>query len=345
MNVEQIKEKLINYDGPEVNIMEVCGSHTGAIAKNGIPDLLSKKINLISGPGCPVCVTPSSYIDRLIDLAVNEGKVIVTFGDLLRVPGSTKTLSQAKGEGADVRMIYSPMDILKPAMEEPEKEFIFAAIGFETTTPVYALLLEEIIDNDLSNVKLLTAIKTMPEVIDYLCRQKTIVNAFLAPGHVSVIIGSNVYIPLATKYNIPFGVAGFEAEEILEAICGIVTEQDGGSVRNYYVKVVTEKGNETATGIIEKYFEKGDAVWRGMGNVPDSGRYIRPEYERYDAGSRFLDNDVKKNKACCCDKVLLGVMRPNECPLFGKVCSPLNPQGACMVSTEGSCFSYYSYGR
>lgn len=345
MNIDRIKEYLGNYDGAKINIMEVCGSHTGAIAKNGIPGLLSDNIRLISGPGCPVCVTPSSYIDRLIELALNEGKVIVTFGDLLRVPGSSKTLSEAKGEGAEVKMVYSPMDILELAGAEPDREFIFAAIGFETTTPVYALLIDELVSSGIKNVRLLTALKTMPEVIDYMCSMDTIINAYLAPGHVAAVTGSDVFVPLAKKYNIPFGVAGFAAEEILTALYGIVESAGHGVVGNYYRSVVTAEGNVKAKELINRYFEKGAAVWRGLGSIDGSGRYIKEEYAEYDAGSRALDEDVKKNKACCCDRVLLGVIKPSDCPLFGKVCSPLNPQGACMVSTEGSCYSYYAYRR
>lgn len=342
MDIKEVIDFLKNYDGPNVNIMEVCGSHTGAIAKAGIPSILSDKINLVSGPGCPVCVTPSDYIDKLISLSIDGGATIVTFGDLLRVPGSEKSLSMAQAEGAKVKMIYSPLEIVELAMANPEEQFIMAAVGFETTTPVYALLLDEIISNKLENVKLLTALKTMPEVIDYLCASGAPIQGFLAPGHVSVVTGSSIFEGLAQRYSIPFGVAGFEPEEILIALYGIVHAIGQGKVMNFYPSVVSEEGNLKAKALVDKYFEAKDACWRGMGQITGSGRCLKPEYAKFDAGSLGLDGDIKKNKGCCCDKVLMGKMKPSQCPLFGKVCTPMNPQGACMVSTEGTCFSHFS---
>lgn len=348
--LEKIRDYLGTYDGPEILIMEVCGSHTASIAKNGIQGLLSKKIHLISGPGCPVCVTPSAYIDRLIELALKEKVCIVTFGDLIRVPGSSMSLSMAKGEGARVEMVYSPLDVLDLAAKEPEMQFVFAAVGFETTAPVYALLLEQLRERKIRNVRLLTALKTMPPVIDHLCANGAPVDGFLAPGHVCVVTGSRIFEPLAKKYHIPFGVSGFEGEEILLALYGIVKclETSGtkespqrGRVMNFYPSVVTEMGNTIAQKQVTTYFEPADACWRGMGNIPGSGLILREEYRQYDAGSAGLDRDQKKNPACCCDRVLMGKMTPEECPLFGKVCTPMTPQGACMVSTEGSCFSRF----
>ena len=341
LNLEEIKNYLADYDDPEINIMEVCGSHTGAIAKLGIPSIISKKIHLLSGPGCPVCVTPSAYIDKLIDLAKTSGNCIVTFGDLMRVPGSVSTLSAQKGAGAKVEMVYSPMDTLALAKKDPKTTYIFAAVGFETTTPVYALLIDTLVKEDIKNVKILSAIKTMPEVIESLMAGGSPIDAFIAPGHVSVITGSLVYKPIAEKYSIPFGVAGFKGGELLTAIYGIVKNKGKGKVLNFYPSVVSKVGNEKARALIDKYFEKYDACWRGLGKVNGSGKILKEEYRKYDAGSLGLDNDEKKNPACCCDKVLTGRLRPVRCPLFGKVCTPLTPQGACMVSTEGSCFSYF----
>lgn len=340
--LEEIISFLRNYDGPEMNIMEVCGSHTAAIAKNGIQGMLSPKLHLVSGPGCPVCVTPSAYIDRLIELATTEDACIVTFGDLLRVPGSQKSLSMIKGEGARVEMVYSPMDVIKLAKADPNTNFVFAAVGFETTAPVYALLMEGLIKEKLNNVKLLTALKTMPEAIDFLCKNDAPVQGFLAPGHVCVITGSKLFEPVATSYQIPFGVAGFEGEEILLALYAIVKAYGQGRVMNLYPSVVRENGNEKAQKLINTYFTKADACWRGMGIIEGSGRLLKEEYVNFDAGSKNLNEDVKKNKGCRCDQVLMGKLSPEECPLFGKVCTPLNPQGACMVSTEGCCFSHIS---
>ncbi len=343
MDLERIKTYLKEYDGRELSIMEVCGSHTASIAANGIPGLLSPKIRLVSGPGCPVCVTPSAYIDKLIDLALNEETTIVTFGDLLRVPGSRMSLSMAKGEGAMVEMVYSPMDILKLAEEAPEKKFVFAAVGFETTTPVYALLTETLIEKKIQNVRLLTALKTMPSVIDYLCANDAPVQGFLAPGHVCAVTGSHIFEGLSERYRIPFGVSGFAAEEILAALYGIVKMCESGrpQVMNFYPSVVTRDGNAKAQELVDRYFAVSDAAWRGMGIIPESGLMLREEYRQYDAGSAGLEQDHKKNPACSCDKVLMGKISPKDCPLFGKVCNPMQPQGACMVSTEGACHSCY----
>ena len=337
---------LRSYDGPPMTIMEVCGSHTGAIAKAGIPSLLSKKISLISGPGCPVCVTPSAYIDRLIELAEEPGTTIVTFGDLLRVPGSLRSLNEAKADGADVRMVYSPFDTLEMAKNEPDRLFIFAAVGFETTMPVYALMIDQIIEQAIPNIRFLTSLKTMPPVIRSLCLMTSArIDGFIAPGHVSVVTGSRVFEPLASEFKIPFAVAGFKGEEILQAIYVLVLSQGQGRVMNLYPSVVTREGNGEAQALIARYFEEGDAPWRGMGEIPASGLYIRSGYSRYDAGSRGLNDDNKRNKACRCDRVLIGAASPTDCPLYGKACTPLTPQGACMVSPEGSCQAWYLNNR
>ena len=344
MDIEQVKQELRTYDGPKLTIMEVCGSHTEAIAQNGIEGLLSPKIRLVSGPGCPVCVTTSSYIDRLISLALEEQVTIVTFGDLLRVPGSSKSLSMIRGEGACVEMVYSPMDLIKLAKEHPEQNFVFAAVGFETTVPVYALLLQQLEEERIRNVKILTALKTMPAVIDYLCANNAPVQGFLAPGHVCTVTGSSIFDELSKRYKIPFAVAGFQAEEILIALYGIVKmyEKNRPAVMNFYPSVVTEKGNQKALSLVNHYFEQADASWRGMGIIKHSGLVLKESYAAFDAGSFGLNEDKKKNKGCCCEHVLMGKMKPADCPLFSVVCNPMNPQGACMVSTEGCCHTYYN---
>lgn len=352
MSLKEMRDFLANYDGPEVNIMEVCGSHTAAISKNGIRGMLSEKIHLISGPGCPVCVTPTAYVDRLIEISMTPNICVVTFGDMFRVPGSKQSLSEASGMGGRAVMVYSPMDIFTLAEKEPETTFVFAALGFETTTPVYALLLDEIIERKIENVRFLTALKTMPGVIAYLCENGAAIQGYLAPGHVAAVTGSKLFEPLAKKYQIPFAVSGFEGEEILEALCGIVQAYQGmqsdvaekmmAPVMNFYPAVVSEEGNTRAQELVEKYFRPTDAAWRGMGIVPGTGMELRPAYKKYDMGSQDLIEDNKRNKACCCDQILMGKMQPQECPLFGKVCKPLTPQGACMVSEEGSCHSMYS---
>lgn len=352
MTLPEMRDLLANYDGPEIHIMEVCGSHTAAISKNGIREMLSDKIHLISGPGCPVCVTPTAYVDRLIELALMPNTCVVTFGDMIRVPGSKYSLSEVQGMGGRVVMVYSPMDIFALAKKEPETTFVFAALGFETTTPVYALLLEEAIERKIENIKILTSLKTMPGVIEYLCEKGASIQGYLAPGHVAAVTGSDLFKPLAEKYQIPFAVSGFEGAEILEALCGIVriyqeAEQEFATtniskVMNFYPEVVSKEGNVRAQELVAKYFQPTDAAWRGMGIVPNTGMELRTEYEKFDAGSKELVEDNKRNKACCCDQILMGKMQPQQCPLFGKVCRPLTPQGACMVSEEGACHSAFA---
>lgn len=332
---------LKHYDGPPLRLMEVCGTHTASISHCGIPDMLSDSIRLISGPGCPVCVTVTSYIDRLIALSLQPGNAVVSFGDMLRVVGSKQCLNDAKAAGGDVRMVYSPSELLRLASEDRSKTYIFAAVGFETTAAVYAMLLRDAEQAGIENIRLLTSIKTMPQVIDWVCANQGGVDGFIAPGHVSVITGSDIYKPLARKFSLPFAVAGFEGEEILAAIYALVKLQGRAEVRNLYPSVVTVKGNETAQELILHYFEPCAASWRGMGSIPGSGLILRREYARFDAGSAGLDEDQGLRPGCSCAKVLTGALTPPECPMFGKVCTPENPHGACMVSMEGSCYHYF----
>ena len=377
----KILDYLQSYDGKPLRFMEVCGTHTAEIHRNGIPALLPPSIELVSGPGCPVCVTVSAYIDRLIELGRNPKNCIVTFGDMLRVPGSVVSLSEARAQGCSVRMVYSPMDALKLAKADPDHVYIFAAVGFETTTPVYALLVQEALEQGVKNLRLLTSLKVMPPAIDWICAHNSSdacpareisvpvrggqsgemqesgwipafrgihgperIHGFLAPGHVSVITGSRIFEPLARKYGLPFVVAGFEGKEILAAIAALVKLQGQGRVLNLYPSAVTEEGNREAQERVDRFFEPCDAAWRGIGVIAGSGRKLRKEYEAFDAGSAELMEDAGGNPACRCAQVLMGRIRPQECPLFGKVCTPQTPQGACMVSTEGSCFSCWQSG-
>ncbi len=345
MELDDIVAYLKSYheSNRKLTIMEVCGSHTAAIAKFGIREIISEQIHLISGPGCPVCVTPTAYIDRLIELSKGQHTCVVTFGDLLRVPGSAQTLNQAKAEGGAVQMVYAPVDMLGLAAKNPQITYVFAAVGFETTAPVYTLLLEEAKRRGLTNVKLLTALKTMPSALAWLCQNGARIDGFLAPGHVSAIMGSELFEPLASEYQKPFGVAGFGAEELLIAIYGLVAQIKSGKydVCNYYPAVVTAEGNLIAQEKLAEYFEAGDATWRGMGNISGSGLYLKECYQEFDAGSRNLTADQKMNQHCCCDQVLMGKMESQQCPLFRKACTPAKPQGACMVSLEGSCYQKY----
>lgn len=343
MKMEEISRYLREYEGRPLTLMEVCGSHTAAIAKCGIKDILSDKIKLISGPGCPVCVTPSAYIDKLIEIAKEPGCCVASFGDMLRVPGSVESLSEAKSKGASTVMVYSPMDVLGLAAQNPETTYVFAAVGFETTAPVYTLLIEEAQRQNLDNIKLLTSLKTMPNVLEWLLEGEATIDGFLAPGHVCAITGSEYFAPLARRYKVPMAVSGFKDKELLLAIYGLVKMAQEGiaEVRNYYPSVVESCGNTMAIDRISRYFKPYNAVWRGVGEVKDSGLILREEYSRYDAGSIGLAEDIKRNQGCCCGQILMGRMEPKDCPLFGKVCSPDSPQGACMVSYEGSCYQNY----
>lgn len=344
MDINDVITFLKEYDGDDITIMEVCGTHTASISENAIPSLISDKIHLISGPGCPVCVTVSDYVDKLCELAL-EGNVIVTFGDMIRVPGSSKALKDVKGEGADVRMVYSPMDAITMAEQESEKSFVFAAVGFETTTPIYALLIDEIIKRNITNLKILSALKTMPNVIDTLCKTDAGVDGFIAPGHVAVITGSSAFDGLAKKYNVPFVVSGFGAEEILSSIYALVKLKGQGKVLNLYKSVVNNDKNEKAYDLVNKYFEPYDASWRGLGAIAGSGMVLKSKYLSFDAGSRELVNDYSHKNGCSCGDVITGRKKPCDCPLYNKVCTPENPKGACMVSSEGSCFNYITNNR
>ncbi len=343
MEISEVVDFLRNYDGRPVRLMEVCGSHTHAIAKHGIRDLLSPNIQLLSGPGCPVCVTPTAYIDKLIELSLEPDTTVATFGDLLRVPGSKESLNEAKGRGASVEMVYSPMDVLSLAKDHPDKKYVFAAVGFETTAPVYTLLLDNAIAMGLDNIRLLTALKTMPGAISYLCDNGAAIDGFIAPGHVSAVTGADYFNELADKYNIPFAVSGFSDKELVISIYGLVKmiSDNQPQVKNYYTSVVDSGQNDIIVSQMNKYFEPADVVWRGMGVIPGSGLLLKAEYARFDAGSAGLDEDNKRNKACRCGDILMGKAKPTDCPLFGKVCTPMSPEGACMVSEEGSCFNMY----
>lgn len=340
MDIKTVVDYLKSYDGEDITLMEVCGTHTASIAENAIPSLISDKIHLISGPGCPVCVTVSDYVDRLCELALEKDNVIVTFGDMIRVPGSKKALKDVKADGADIRMVYTPMETINLAKAEPNKTFIFAAVGFETTTPVYALLIDEIIKQGIENIKILSALKTMPNVISAVCKMENKIDGFIAPGHVAVITGSDIFNSLAKKHNLPFVVSGFNAEEILASIYALVKLKGTSKSLNLYKSVVNSEKNEKAAKLVEKYFESYDAAWRGLGKIESSGLVLKADYLNYDAGSKDLTNDYSHQNGCSCGEVITGIKKPSECPLFKKACTPENPRGACMVSNEGACFNY-----
>ena len=337
MNLNDLIGYLKNTE--PIKIMEVCGTHTSSIFKSGIRSVISNNITLVSGPGCPVCVTPASAIDALIELA--QDAVVLSFGDMFRVMGSLYSLAQAKARGASVRLIYSPFEALTLAKEQPTTKFVIAAVGFETTIPVFAALIEALIRDDIRNVTLYTALKTIPEALEYICTHEQI-DGFLCPGHVSAVIGSMPYQALAEKYQKPFVIAGFEAEHILAALYEIIAQRNNGryEVTNLYPSVVRENGQVIALGMIDKYFEKTDSFWRGIGEIRNSGYRIRKEYEYLSANVSVVTERDHLPEGCRCADVILGRIMPMDCALFGKSCTPQNPIGPCMASSEGACGIY-----
>ncbi len=341
--LQRVINELGGYSGEPIKIMEVCGTHTASIFKNGIRSMISPKISLISGPGCPVCVTPASYTDRLVEYALKEGHCVLTFGDMMKVTGSGLSLTEAKAHGGRAVMLYSPLAAIKMASGEPDTQFVFAAVGFETTAPVYALLIEEIIKNDIKNLKLLTSIKKIIPAVEYICENEAGIDAFLCPGHASVITGCGVYRQLADKYRKPFVVGGFDGEHILSALYEIVSQLQSGrfEMKNMYPSVVSEDGNTKAALLINKYFETSDDYWRGIGKIKASGLRLRQPYAGYDAGSAFSCNEERLPQGCRCADVILGRISPADCGLFKTVCTPFAAVGPCMVSAEGACGIWY----
>ncbi|MCK4312865.1 MAG: hydrogenase formation protein HypD [Candidatus Cloacimonetes bacterium] len=341
--IKKIVTELQDWKKP-VKFMEVCGSHTMAIGHWGIRKLLPKSISLISGPGCPVCVTPSSVVDSLIDL---KNVTIATFGDLIRVPGNKGTLEQARANGLDVRMVYSPMESLEIAKY---KETVLVGIGFETTIPGIAYTILEASRKNLKNLSILPAFKLVPPALDALLSSKDMnVDGFILPGHVSVIIGSDAYKSLPEKFGIGGVVTGFEPLDILIGIKKLIEQikNNDPKIENEYSRVVTKEGNKQAQEIIYKVMEVENALWRGLGWIPMSGLSIREEFSRFDTIKKYgiEITDTEEQTGCRCGDVLKGKIIPPVCPLFGKACLPNNPIGPCMVSSEGSCAAYYKYER
>lgn len=345
--VEKAKKAIETLNpGIPFNIMEVCGSHTMAISKFGLRQILPKNIRLISGPGCPVCVTAQNEIDAVIELS-NKNIVIATFGDLIRVPGNKSSLQKERAKGKEVRVFYSPLDALKYAEENPQKEVVFIGIGFETTVPTVALTIKEAKERKIKNYSVYSLHKTMPEALRALLVGGSNVQGFLLPGHVSAITGSRIYEFLPREFGVGGVISGFEAEDILMSIVMLLKNYKNPTIEIQYKRVVKEEGNIEAQKIIEEVFEPCDSTWRGLGEIKGSGLKIRDKYKDFDAALKF---DIKpigdeiEVKGCRCGDVLKGRIYPNECPLFGRVCTPDNPIGPCMVSSEGSCAAFYKYG-
>ncbi len=327
------------------NFMDVCGTHTMNIFRFGLKDILPENINLISGPGCPVCVTPNDFIDQAIAIANTKKAIIVTFGDMLRVPGSYSSLDKERSRGNLVRVVYSSTDALKLAENEPTKEVVFLGIGFETTAPTVAASILIAKNKKIKNYSVLCGHKTMPKVLEVLVKDKKVnIDGFILPGHVSTIIGSKPYEFLSKRYKKRCVITGFEPLDILQAILMLVL-QEKPAVEIQYKRVIIKYGNPLAREMIRKVFEETDSVWRGIGMVKDSGLKIKREYAIFDAGLKFriAKLPTKENKGCICGDVLRGVKTPLDCKLFADVCNPENPVGACMVSSEGTCAAYYKY--
>ncbi len=333
--------------GRRVRIMEVCGSHTMAIGRYGIRQLLPENVELISGPGCPVCVTDPGYIDTAIALA-GKGAILATFGDMIRVPGSDSDLTACRSGGGDVRVCYSPSAAVELARAHPEREVVFLAIGFETTIAPVVSIVEEALRAGVRNVSLLTAFKLVPPALHALLADKEIkIDAFLCPAHVSAIIGSRAYEPFAAAYRVPCVIAGFEPLDILYGVHGILGQalKNEARVENQYARVVRPEGNPKAQARIARYLEPVDASWRGIGVIPSSGLGLRTEFAAYDAERKFglPVRPGRQHAGCRCGDVIKGKLRPTACALFAKVCNPDQPVGPCMVSAEGTCAAYFKY--
>ncbi len=337
-------EKITTQDW---EIMEICGGQTHSLVKNGLLELLPKKITMIHGPGCPVCVTPISLIDKAIAL-MEQGVILCSFGDMVRVPGSKKSLLQAKAEGGDLRILYSPLEAVNIAKNNPDRQVVFFAVGFETTAPSNALSIVHAQKLGLTNFSLLVShVLVIPAMESILSDQFCRINAFLGAGHVCTIMGLEEYHPVAEKYKIPIVVSGFEPADLVRAIYHAVAQLEKGEykVENCYERLVKEEGNVPARQVVDEIFGVGEQEWRGIGEIPDSGLVIKEKYSNFDATRKFSIQveDQKIEKKCIAGEILKGNKKPQECPEFGKSCNPTNPLGAPMVSSEGACAAYYNY--
>jgi hydrogenase expression/formation protein HypD len=331
-------------------VMEICGGQTHSIVRHGIDQLLPSEIELVHGPGCPVCVTPLELIDQAIAIAARPEVIFCSYGDMLRVPGSEKDLWSVKAAGGDVRVLYSPLDAVKIAEQNPEREVVFFGVGFETTAPANAMAVVHARRLGLDNFSLLVShVRVPPAIRALLSSPANRVQAFLAAGHVCAVMGYQEYHPLAREYRVPIVVTGFEPLDIVQGIWLAVRQLERGEARveNAYLRTVTEAGNRPAQEVIAQVFEETDRKWRGIGEIPHSGWSLRPDLAAYDAALRFDTGTITVHESplCHAGEVLQGLLKPNECPAFGQECTPRHPLGAPMVSAEGACAAYYHYGR
>lgn len=331
-----------------VTFMEVCGTHTMAIHQHGIRSMMPNNVKLISGPGCPVCVTPIHFVDHAVALAKRADTIITTFGDMVRVPGSSSSLLHEQASGAQIKIVYSPLDAVDIAEKCPKQTIVFLGVGFETTAPTVAAALVTAVRKKLNNFFILSAHKTMPAPMAALAGDPHLkVSGYLCPAHVSAIIGAKAYQPVANSHHVPCVITGFEPLDILQGILMLLRQnlKSLAQVEIQYRRVVKPEGNRKAREILDAVFEPCDSFWRGIGNIPGSGLKLRPAYASYDAALQ-LPVDIEKpveHFGCQCGEILKGIRQPKECPLFGKQCTPETPVGACMVSSEGSCAAAYKY--
>lgn len=346
--VQQYADELKRITTRPWTIMEVCGGQTHSLVKNGILGMLPQHITMVHGPGCPVCVTPVSLIDKAIYLAERNNVILCSFGDMLRVPGSQRSLLEVKAHGADVRILYSPLEAVKLAQENPDKEVVFFAVGFETTAPANALSVITAKAQGVSNYSILCSHVLVPPIIEEVMNDElSHVDAFLAAGHVCAIMGIHEYYPLVEKYKVPIVVTGFEPVDLLQGIVMAVKQLEAGEacVENQYARMVREEGNPLAQEAIYTVFEVTDRLWRGMEIIPMSGYRVKESYKAFDADHKFSIGieEAPENPECIAGDIMKGIRKPFQCPNFGTKCTPLQPLGAPMVSSEGACAAYYHY--
>ncbi len=336
--------------GRPITIMEVCGTHTVALFRHGVRAALPKNLRMISGPGCPVCVTPNEEIDTAIEMALKPDVILVTFGDMVRVPGSRKSLADARIEGADIRVVYSPLEALDIARANPERQIVFLGVGFETTAPTIGATINQAASEELANFSVFSAHKLVPPAMRALVLSGEVgVDGFMLPGHVCTVIGARPFEFLADEFGIPGMVTGFQPLDLLQGIAMLLDQiaNDRHRIEIEYTRIVSREGNRQAQAILEKVFTPGDASWRGFGLLPSSGLHLSPTYSQFDAKRRI---EVKipppvEHRGCRCDAVIRGALEPEECRLFRKVCTPEYPIGPCMVSSEGTCAAHFKYGE
>ena len=350
-DIRQMAARLKNFKLNEpARIMEVCGTHTTEFFKTGVKKLFPENLRLISGPGCPVCVTPNAYIDRIIEIGKVYRPIFATFGDMINIPASRSSLKKEKAEGLDVEIVYSPLVALDIAEKNPDREVVFLSVGFETTVPTEALTILEAKERNLKNFSLSPGNKLTPPAVKALLDSgETRIDGFILPGHVSAIIGVRGWRFIAEEYGMPCVVAGFEDRDLVAAtlLMAQMIKNKKADILNAYTRVVKENGNERAQEVMDRVFCTGDAEWRGIGVIPESACEIREEFGEFDAFRKFpvTPPEPIEPKGCRCGEVLTGLISPMECGLFAKVCTPEHPVGPCMVSTEGSCAAHYKYGR